>query len=104
MFLKIKERIVFWKTEFSSANYGLNILLTNKFLKMFSQRKYNFKYTTLRQKYSLYITCFASFIVFYYLFANSLHKETSPQISILSIVYFEYLLYNVLHSVRNTYC
>ena len=52
---------------------------------------------------SSYFKFSVSFIVFYHLSTKLLHKEISPVISILYIVYCELLQFNVLHSIRNIY-
>ena len=52
--------------------------------------------------FSSYITFSASFIVFYITcFHVLMHKGASLLISIYSIVYFEFVLYNILHSAGN---
>ena len=51
-----------------------------------------------------YFTFSVFFIVFLSsVYTVSMHKETSPLISMLYIVYLKFLLYNVLYTVGNIY-
>ena len=69
----------------------------------------NCKYTTTSQRRSsIFCLVFLRFfylIVFFFIvsFQTFMHEKTSRLCSILHIVYFEFLLHNVLHSVGNMY-
>ena len=78
---------------------------------MASLREDNFKYTALSQRnfkdllvLSSYFTFPASFIYFLIISLQIfIQKQKLLLIPMLYIVYFEFLIYNVLHNVRNLY-
>ena len=99
-FLKKKKLIAFGKTELTNATHGLHILLNTIF------QNNNLKYTAASQKISFkFFLLFQILIIF---FQTLMHKDvyvtlTSRLKSLSHIVYFEFLLCNLLCSAGYMY-